>query len=174
MAITTSSLLYLDSLAPPTSAWGVSNPMTTKVPTPATTTQTTAVPISRLDVQITPRPNAEVYRQRRPAIHVDGHSMGQRVSPITCLKHRLGRPRITSNWASVRVVGSAKKWKRLFSSVNHFSVVNASDAEEYSGRSNIILAALFWSTCKLDIKVTLCLSPQTKSAYSNKGITRLL
>ena len=106
-AITTSSLLYPDSLAPPTSARGVSNPTTTKVTTPATTTRTTAVPVSRLDVRITPRPDAEVFRRRRPAIHVDGRSMGQRVSPITCLRHRVGRLRITSNWASVWVVGSA-------------------------------------------------------------------
>ena len=83
MANTTSSLLYPDSLAPPTSARGVSNPTTTKVITPATTTQTTAVPVSRPDVQITLRPDAEVFRRRRPAIHVDGRSMGQRVSPKT-------------------------------------------------------------------------------------------
>ena len=106
-SITMSSLLYPDSLAPPTSARGVSNPTTTKVSTPVTTTQTTAVPVSRLDVQITPRPDAEVFRRCRPAIYVDLCSMGQRVSPIMCLRHRVGRPRITSNWASVRVVGSA-------------------------------------------------------------------
>ena len=106
-AITMSSLLYPDSLAPPTSARGVSNPTTTKVTMPATTTRTTAVPVSRLDVQITPRPNAEVFRRCRPAIYVDLCSMGQSVSPIMCLRHRVGRPRITSNWASVWVVGSA-------------------------------------------------------------------
>ena len=55
------------TLAPPTSARGVSNPMTTKVTMPATTTQTTAVPVSGLDVQITQRPDAEVFRQCRPA-----------------------------------------------------------------------------------------------------------
>ena len=59
-AITTSSLLYPDSLAPPTSAQGVSNPTTTKVTTPVTTTRTTAVPVSRLHVRITPRPKAGV------------------------------------------------------------------------------------------------------------------
>ena len=106
-SITMSSLLYPDSLAPLTSAQGVSNPTTTKVTMPVTTTWTTAVPVSRLDVQITPRPNAEVFRQCRPPIYVALCSMGQRVSPITCLRHRVGRPRITSNWASVWVVGSA-------------------------------------------------------------------
>ena len=79
-----SSLLYPDSLAPPTSARGVSNPMTTKVTMPATTTQTTAVPVSGLDVQITQRSDAEVFRRCRPATM-----------------------QITSNWASVWVVGSA-------------------------------------------------------------------
>ena len=64
MAITTSSLLYPDSLAHPTSAQGVSNPMTTKVTTPATTTRTTAVHVSRLDVRITPRPKAGVATSR--------------------------------------------------------------------------------------------------------------
>ena len=59
-AITTSSRLYPDSLAPPTSARGVSNPTTTKVTMPAKRTQTTAVPVSRLDVWITPGPYAEV------------------------------------------------------------------------------------------------------------------
>ena len=106
-SITMSSLLYPDSLAPLTSAQGVSNPTTTKVTMPVTTTWTTAVPVSRLDVQITLRPNAEVFRQCRPLIYVDLCSMGQRVSPITCLRHRVGRPWITSNWASVWVVGSA-------------------------------------------------------------------
>ena len=91
------TLLYPDSLAPPTSARGVSNPTTTKVTMPATTTQTTAVPVSRLDVQITPRPDAKVFRRCRPAIYVDLCSMGQPVSPITCLRHRVGRLRITSN-----------------------------------------------------------------------------
>jgi len=31
-----------------------------------------------------------------------------------------------------------------------------------------------WITCRLDIKVTLYLSPQTRSSHPNKGMTRLL
>ena len=51
----------------------------------------------KLCLNVTLRPNAEVFRQCRPPIYVDLCSMGQRVSPITCLRHRVGRPRITSN-----------------------------------------------------------------------------
>ena len=43
---------------------------------------------------------------RRSAIRADRHSMGQCVSPIMCLRHRVGISRITSNRASVRVTGS--------------------------------------------------------------------
>ena len=65
------------------------------------------------------------------------------------------------------------RWKRLFSNDIHLRVANACDADKYKGRSKIILAALFCKACRLDIKVTLCLSPQIRSAYSNKGMTRL-
>ena len=83
-AITMSSLLYPDSLAPPTSARGVSNPMTTKVTMPATTTQTTAVPVSGLDVQITQRPDAEVFRKldRRRHQTIVQRAMGQRTKAV--------------------------------------------------------------------------------------------
>ena len=63
-------------------------------------------------------------------------------------------------------------WKCLFSSGIHFREANACDTDEYSGRSKIILATLFCKTCRLDIKVTLCLSPQTRSANLNKGSCR--
>ena len=53
------------------------------------------------------------------------------------------------------------RWKRLFSNGIHFRVANACDADEYNGRSKIILAALF---CRLADFVGR-VSPVEKKVY---------
>ena len=58
------------------------------------------------------------------------------------------------------------RWNRLFSRGSHLRAANASVEDEYNGLFKITLAALFCKTCKLDIRVILCLSHQTRSAYS--------
>ena len=48
-------------------------------------------------------------------------------------------------------------WNRLFSRGSHLRAANASVEDEYNGLFKITLAALFCKTCKLDIRVLLCL-----------------
>ena len=51
---------------------------------------------------------------------------------------------------------------------------NASVKDEYNGLFTMTLTALSCKTCELNIRVILCLSPQTRSAYSKRNITSLL